>query len=146
MGSAAWFAGANRAVSAICWRRRSGNDDLHLGDGVSRGFSQFQIGPGFEDPSAEHACLCFLFGKHNWRQIAPSPKHVDDARFTIDGDATAHEITDIAVDRAFRYFKFLSQVLRPREFAAAQDLVNLEESIGAAHIRAPYGPSRNGTS
>ena len=108
---------------------------LHLGDDVPRSFSQFRIGPGFDDPGAEHERLYFLFGKHQRRQT--SPKHVADARFTIDGDATAHEITDVAVDRAFGYFKLLGQVLRPRQFAAAQDLDDLEESIGSAHICTP---------
>jgi len=56
------------------------------------------------------------------------------ARFALDGNPLAYQVRDVAVHRALRYFEFFRQRgRRRRSRRSAQDLYDLEQSVGAAH-------------
>src|SRR5262249_13739618 len=94
----------------------------------------------FDNPRAEHQGLDFLLLEHQWRQIEARLEHVADTRFALDRYAAGSKVPDVAIDRALRDLKGLAQVARSHGCPlAAEQLNDLEQAIGAAHVALPCG-------
>jgi hypothetical protein len=90
--------------------------------------------PGADQPCAHGQRHDLVPGEHQGRKIEPRPHHVSDTRLALDGHASAHEIRDVAVDRAFRHFQALGQLPGGDEPTTSQILHDLEEAVGPAHL------------
>src|SRR5439155_25204268 len=86
------------------------------------------------DARAEHERLDLFAIEHERRQVVARPDAIADARLAVDRRAGEHEIADVAVDRPFRDLQLARDLLRRRHrAAAAKQLDDLEQTVGAAH-------------
>jgi hypothetical protein len=91
------------------------------------------VGRRLDNPGAQNQRFDLRFLEHQRRQVEPGPEHIANASLAFDRHAAGHQILDIAVDGAFRYFQRLAQVTGPDRRLAAEQLDDFEQTIGAAH-------------
>jgi len=65
-------------------------------------------------------------------------QRVADASLAADGDAGEREVPDVPVDGPFGDLELGGDALGGDQAAPAEELDQLEESVGAAHRREPY--------
>ena len=110
-------------------------DCLDLPQGAVGGLGQFSATPGFHHAGAEHQSGNFFAIEHERRNIEVAAQGVADAGFAGDGHAGELQVLNIAVDGAMGDLQLFGEAAGGLQPAAAEELHNTEEAVGAAHSR-----------
>ena len=106
---------------------------LDLGDHVAGRLGQLGVGPGLDDPGAQHQRLDLVLVEHQGRQVETLAQGVADARLALDRHPARHQIAHVAVDGPLRHLEFLREVAGADQLLPAHELDDLEQAIGATH-------------
>ena len=120
------------------------HDSGDLRQNVGGGTAEFGIGPTLDDADADQQCLELVLGEHQGRQIVAVAQQVADAGGTFDRHPLPDQFGNIPVDRAHRDLELGREGVGGDGAAgAAQDLDDLEQSVGAPHgYGLPHAPDR----
>jgi hypothetical protein len=112
-----------------------GHHGSDLGAHVERGARQHRIAVARDPLRAEHDRFDLVRREHQGRQIEALLHHVADAGLAADRDALAEQARDVAVHGALRDLELGGDRVGGHGLlAAAQELDDLEEAVGAAHF------------
>ena len=111
-----------------------GQNRIDLVGKCQRGTFQIGVRSFGHDGDAQVQCFQFFGRKGEWLQSDCFAHHISHTAFPFDGYARGHKRVHVAVDRADRHFQPVRNILRPVQFAVAQDLNDVEKAVGTAHI------------
>lgn len=110
-----------------------GEDGFDFAEGAVGGFGELRATPGFDHAGSEDEGGDFFAVKHEGRDIEIAAEGVADAGFAGDGHAGELQVLDIAIDGAMGDLQLFGQAARGLQTAAAEQLHDAEETVGAAH-------------
>ena len=113
-----------------------GDHRLDLGDHAAGGIGELGVGPGFDDPGAQHQRLELVLVEHQGRQVEALAQGIADARLALDRHPARHQVAHVPVDRPFRDLELFGEVAGAHQLLPAEQLDDLEQAIGAAHRKA----------
>src|SRR5262249_47355299 len=114
-----------------------GQDALGLLEKAARVAREGGAAPGLDDARTGDQRLDLILGEHERWQMESLRQRVADPRLALDGNAAADQVLDVAVDGAIRDLELAGDLGRGDRRAHAQELDDLEQSIGAPHERDP---------
>ena len=97
------------------------------------GLGHGKTAPGADQPRPGDEGDDFILGEHERWQVETFAHQVSDTGFTVDRDAGADQVGDVAVDRSLADLEPVGQSCSRGEPTAPEILDDLKEAVGAAH-------------
>ncbi len=111
-----------------------GQHDRHLVEHAAGGGLQLRIAQALHHAGADRDGFDLVDREHQRRQVEALAQHVTQAGRALDRHAAGLQGRHVAIDRAHGHFQLLGQGgRRDRLPGRAQDLDDVEQSVGAAH-------------